>query len=111
MIENKTAQRIRKLQSINRMVNSFFMKKIIVCIVLIFIITLIFNTVNAFGQSKSKSAIWNGEWNFSDNFQPGKLIIKPLSGNKFKFTLSALNGANQGEISGVAKFKGNKAFF
>ncbi len=78
---------------------------------LFILIVLILGSVNAFGQSKSKNIVWAGEWNFSDRFQPGKLIIKPLSNNKFKFTLSALNGANQGEISGVAKFKGNKAFF
>ena len=66
---------------------------------------------NAFGQSRSKGNIWAGEWNFSDNFQPGTLIIKSLTNNKFKFTLTASNGANQGEIDGIAKIKGNKAFF
>jgi hypothetical protein len=75
------------------------------------LITLILVSVNAFGQSQSKGNVWVGEWNFSDSFQPGKLIIKPLSNNKFKFTLTASNGANQGEISGVAKVKGSKAFF
>jgi hypothetical protein len=87
------------------------MKKYFVWCALIVSIIVGFNAENAFGQGNFKGNIWNGEWNFSDSFQPGRLIIKPLANNKFKFTLTASNGANQGEISGVAKVKGSKAFF
>jgi hypothetical protein len=87
------------------------MKKYFVWCALIILIFVVFNAENAFGQGKSKNTVWAGEWNFSDSFQPGRLIIKPLPNNRFKFTLTAANGANQGEIGGVAKLKGNKAFF
>jgi hypothetical protein len=77
----------------------------------IVLVVLIFLNVNAFGQSKSKGNIWNGEWNFSDRFQPGTLIIKSLTNSRFRFTLTSSNGANEGEISGIAKIRGSKAFF
>jgi hypothetical protein len=54
---------------------------------------------------------WSGTWTFSSRFYPRDLKIKPLSAKKFRFTLSALNGANEGEISGTAEIRGNKAFF
>ena len=54
---------------------------------------------------------WNGIWSFSSRFQPQSLQIKKLSLHRFKFKLEALNGANSGEIIGVAVTKGNKAFF
>ncbi len=54
---------------------------------------------------------WNGVWSVSTRFAPATLTIKPLTKTKFKFTIESMNGANMGEISGVAKINGSRAFF
>ena len=79
---------------------------------LVYVLTALFLGIFcAENVSAQKKYVWNGEWNVSSSFEPARLTIKTLSGNKFKFHLDASNGANVGEISGVAKIKGNKAFF
>ncbi len=95
------------------------MKKIILFNYLIFLIGsgIFANKANAQEKSKSKkvSAVkkynWNGEWNFSSRYTPSKITIQSISSNRFKFTIGALDGANSGEISGIAKIKVSEAYF
>jgi hypothetical protein len=68
-----------------------------------------FNKVDK--KMDSKNIQWAGKWSVSSRHYPAILMITTLSANKFKFKLESSNGANQGEISGTAKFKGNKAYF
>jgi hypothetical protein len=63
--------------------------------------------VNVFGQQ----AKWEGTWTFASRYSPATLKIKKLSASKFKFTIEALSGTHDGEVSGVATVKGNKATF
>lgn len=59
----------------------------------------------------AKKNQWAGKWTYPSRFYGAELNIKILSPNKFKFTITAFNGANSGEISGAAVVKGNKAYF
>jgi len=68
----------------------------------------VFSAGDAVAQRK---LVWNGVWNVPSRFTPSTLNIKPLSAGKFKFKLEAMNGANMGEVSGVAVVKGSKAYF
>jgi hypothetical protein len=95
------------------------MKKAFVLSILAFLMAGGFYVENIKAQKKSKSKTvaaskgyqWSGEWNVSSRYTPSALTIKMLPGGKFDFTIEALNGANMGEVSGVAKINGGKAFF
>ncbi len=63
--------------------------------------------VNVFGQQVK----WEGTWTFASRYSPATLKIKKLSASKFKFTIEALSGTHDGEVSGIATVKGNKATF
>lgn len=67
---------------------------------------------NAPEKSGKKIALnWNGTWTVPSRHYGADLIIKKATATKFEFVLSALNGANVGEISGTARIKGGKALF
>lgn len=74
-------------------------------------IGLFFGFFGASGVSAQKGLVWNGVWNVPSRFTPSTLTISPASANSFKFKIEATNGANMGEISGIAKITGNRAFF
>jgi hypothetical protein len=61
--------------------------------------------------SAQKGLVWNGVWTVPSRYTPSTLTIKPLAAGKFKFKIEAMNGANMGEVSGVATIKGGKAYF
>jgi hypothetical protein len=68
----------------------------------------------AFGASEAaaqKRFPWRGVWSVPSRFTPSTLTIKSVSAKSFGFKIDAMNGANMGEVSGVAKIAGNKAFF
>ncbi len=63
--------------------------------------------VNVYGQQ----ANWEGTWTFASRYSSATLKIKTLSATKFRFTIEALSGTHDGEVSGVAVIKDNKATF
>jgi hypothetical protein len=75
------------------------------------ILGLFLTGFGAFGVSAQKRVLWNGVWGVPSRFTPATLTIKPLSATSFKFKIEAMTGANMGDVSGVAKIKGNKAYF
>lgn len=68
-----------------------------------------FNKVD--DKANSKRLRWSGKWSYNSRHYGAELNIKILSPDRFKFSVTASNGANSGEISGVAEVKGNKAYF
>lgn len=72
---------------------------------------LFFGVFGAVDISAQKRVVWNGVWSVPSRFTPSTLTIKPLPAGKFKFKIEAMNGANMGEVSGVAVIKGTKAYF
>lgn len=93
------------------------MKKAFVFIVFIVFTTGIFLIeTSAQKKTKGKSVApkkyqWSGEWNSASRYAPSTLTIKTISASKFEFAIEAMNGANTGEISGIAKISGGKAYF
>jgi len=75
---------------------------------LMLLIFFLICTGNISAQKKNR---WNGEWNITSRYTPSTLRIKPFSGNRFAFKVEAMNGANMGEVSGIAAIRGNKAYF
>jgi hypothetical protein len=63
--------------------------------------------ISVFGQQSN----WEGTWTFASRYSPATLKIKKLSASKFKFTIEAISGTHDGEISGIATVKGNRASF
>lgn len=69
------------------------------------------------GQKKIKTTgtagkyQWGGTWSVPSRYTSSTLTVKMLPNGKFNFTIEAANGANMGEVSGIAVIKGNKAFF
>jgi hypothetical protein len=55
--------------------------------------------------------LWSGVWSVPSRFAPATLTIRAVTAKTFKFKIEAMNGANMGEVSGIAQIKGNKAFF
>src|SRR5215216_6522114 len=74
-------------------------------------IGLFFGIFGAAQVAAQKRLVWNGVWNVPSRFTPSTLTIKPLSAGKFRFKIEAMNGANMGEVSGVAVIKGRNAYF
>jgi hypothetical protein len=72
---------------------------------------LVLSFICAENVSGQKKYVWNGEWNVTSRYTPSTLTIKQVSGNRFSFKVEAMNGANMGEVKGVASIKGNKAYF
>lgn len=74
-------------------------------------IGLCFGYFGAVESSAQKGYVWNGVWNVPSRFTPSTLTINPVSATSFRFKIEAMNGANMGEVSGIAKITGNRAFF
>jgi len=74
-------------------------------------IGLFLGTFGARQIAAQKRYLWSGVWSVPSRFTPSTLTIKAVSSASFKFEIEAMNGANMGEISGIAKIRGNKAFF
>jgi hypothetical protein len=74
-------------------------------------IGLFFGLFGAAQISAQKRFAWRGVWSVPSRFTPSTLTIKTVSTTSFRFEIDAMNGANMGEVSGVAKIRGNKAFF
>ncbi len=68
-------------------------------------------TFAAMQISAQKRYVWRGLWSVPSRFTPSTLSIKTVSATLFRFEIDAMNGANMGEVSGVAKITGNKAYF
>lgn len=60
---------------------------------------------------KRKVSRWGGVWSYASRYAPSTLTVKVISAAKIKFDISALSGANVGEISGTARVRGNTAYF
>jgi hypothetical protein len=67
-----------------------------------------FGAMEASAQAKN---LWSGVWNVPSRFTPSTLTIRAATAKTFKFKIEAMNGANMGEVSGIARIKGNKAYF
>lgn len=77
-----------------------------------FILATVFcSTESIFAKNSKAAANWNGTWSYASRYSPAGLKITKQTAGQFTFTLNATNGANMGEISGVAKIVGNKAYF
>jgi hypothetical protein len=74
-------------------------------------IGLFFGYFAATKAAAQKRSVWRGVWSVPSRFTPSSLTIKPVSAASFGFEIEAMNGANMGEVSGVAKIVGNKAYF
>jgi hypothetical protein len=74
-------------------------------------IGLFFGVFGASEIQAQRGFVWSGVWNVPSRFTPSTLTIKTVSATSFRFKIEAMNGANMGEVSGVAKIAGNKAFF
>ena len=70
-----------------------------------------FGFFGALESLAQKTNAWAGVWNVPSRFRPSTLTITTVTASGFKFKIEAANGANMGEISGVAKITGNRAFF
>jgi hypothetical protein len=68
-----------------------------------------FNTPDR--SAAGKKYIWAGTWRWNSRYAPASIRIKMLSSTRFHFKIDTLNGANMGEISGIARVKRNKAYF
>lgn len=81
------------------------------------LITTIFSllfSISAFAvPSNSSNSPWTGNWSRtgSGKFQPAELDISKIDDKGFEFSLTAQNGANDGEITGRATFRSDGAFF
>lgn len=101
------------------------MKKIPAFFNLILLFITVFGIGNIFAQKQSENDLlaqfqkadqkkvsrWSGVWSYPSRYTPSTLTVKVVSAAKIKFDINALNGANVGEISGMAKVRGNKAYF
>lgn len=77
-------------------------------------ISTLFILVNIFFATQvvfANYAKWNGVWTYPSRYNSSTLEISKQTAKQFEFKLFAMNGANMGEISGVAKIVGNKAYF
>ncbi len=74
-------------------------------------IGLCFGYFGAVESLAQKGYVWSGVWNVPSRFTPSTLTINPVSATSFRFKIEAMNGANMGEVSGIAKITGNRAFF
>lgn len=74
-------------------------------------IGLFFGSFGAGQGLAQKAFVWTGVWNVPSRFTPSTLTISPVSASSFHFKIDAMNGANMGEVSGIAKISGNRAFF
>lgn len=72
---------------------------------------MFFGFFGAVGVSAQKDFVWNGVWSVPSRFTPSTLTISAVSASSFRFKIEATNGANMGEISGVARITGNRAYF
>lgn len=72
---------------------------------------LFFGFFGAVESLAQKGNLWSGVWNVPSRFTPSTLTISAVSATSFRFRIEAMNGANMGEVSGVAKIAGNRAFF
>ena len=75
------------------------------------LIGLFFGFFGAGQALAQKTFVWTGVWNVPSRFTPSTLTISPVNASAFHFKIEAMNGANMGEISGIAKISGNRAFF
>ena len=75
------------------------------------LIGLFFGFFGTLGVAAQKGFVWNGVWNVPSRFTPSTLTITAASASSFRFKIEATNGANMGEVSGIAKITGNRAFF
>ncbi|HEY8562709.1 MAG TPA: hypothetical protein VIL74_20195 [Pyrinomonadaceae bacterium] len=73
-------------------------------------IGLIFSAF-ALPVSARKLYSWGGAWSVPSRFTPSTLTIETISATSFRFEIEATNGANTGEIAGVAGIRGNRAVF
>ena len=92
------------------------MKRILVFLVAFAVFTWVFNQENISAQTgiisqTAKKNTWNGVWKVPSRFTGSVLTIKKQTTTKFNFVIEAFNGANLGEITGIAEIKGNKAYF
>jgi hypothetical protein len=74
-------------------------------------IGLFFGIFGAVGVAAQNNFVWTGVWNVPSRFTSSTLTISAASGSSFRFKIEATNGANMGEISGIAKITGNRAYF
>lgn len=70
-----------------------------------------FNLIFLTQISLANNANWNGTWSYPSRYNSSTLKITKQNSKQFNFEIFAMNGANMGEISGVAKIVGNKAYF
>jgi hypothetical protein len=68
-------------------------------------------TLGAARAAAQKPYLWSGVWSVPSRFTPSTLTIKAVSPTSFTFEIDAMNGANMGAVSGIAKIKGNMAYF
>jgi hypothetical protein len=54
---------------------------------------------------------WKGTWSRNEWQHSATLEIKPMGPKSFHFSLVALNGANTGDLEGVATVDGNRAIY
>lgn len=62
-------------------------------------------------QAAAKKVVWAGTWKYNSRYAPVMVKITKVNAKNFKFEMDASTGANIGNISGMAKIKGNKAYF
>ncbi len=64
-------------------------------------------------STTSEGIIWEGEWKrlYSGQFEPANVSISHVTDDGFTFEIIATNGANTGEISGIALTIENEATF
>lgn len=103
------------------------MKLNTIFILLIVLSMVSFDSINTFAQTedgkkkdlqaefdsadKNKKFDWKGIWQIAFRHSPQNLEIKMQGNDKFTFEIISSNGANTGDVSGIAKIRGNKAYF
>lgn len=84
------------------------MKKLFLLIAVSSLFLVTFGVEQAAARKQNS---WGGVWRVASRFTPSSLAIRNVTARSFRFKIDAMNGANMGEVSGVAKIKGNKAIF
>jgi hypothetical protein len=84
------------------------MKKIFLTYTVFGLFLALFGAAQTSAQAKNS---WSGEWRVPSRFAPATLRIYEATAREFKFRIEAARGANTGEIAGVAKIRGNKAYY